>query len=335
MKELGGDSKLNGRFFVIKRKHSEKSPDAKFQSPLRKIPLSRLRFTTVTKTAPENNDFTKMLTKLLRSVGIHKESPPKDPESIHTTSTNQQVKERKASPKIAPSIIKTAMRRTNSNCQQKMVQTEPYKCQVCEIRASRRLVDREAQCVIKTFADASVQVAVEDFQSPLKSILKNKSLALLTPAQILAQDKGKEEVKKSIFPATVPELRPKEAVGGLLETPPLEKKLLQSQRGKPGARGFNRRRGFGVPGPRNNRAAYEPARDANNFGRPRENFGGFDRNRFADRSFEEEFISDDVELFEPQFREGNRERPFFEPPDHSGRDNRFGGGGYAGERRFW
>lgn len=72
----------------------------------------------------------------------------------------------------------------------KMCQTDPYKCEVCEERATRKFEEQGVQCEEKTLVDASTQTVIEE--------PKNKSLFHMTPAQILAElDRKKEEEAKN------------------------------------------------------------------------------------------------------------------------------------------
>lgn len=186
--------------------------------------------------------------------------------------------------------------------QMKMVQTEPVNCQLCEIRAMRKYANQVTQCERKTTADASTQVAEDEFKTPLKSILKTKSLALLTPAQILAQEKGedarrKEETKPS--PVKAPEK-------AAPERPP------RSQRPDLDGGRFGRNRGFGGRFEdrefANRDRGFERARDGFQgnalFERPRQEFG---HNR------EVEIIEIDDYMEEDEDRRYQSQR-FFDPP---------------------
>lgn len=321
----------------------DKSPEVKFQSPLRRL-VSRLRFTTVAKTSPENTNFSNMLTKLLWSTRIQKELPESILKEENTVNQKKKGMMIQCAPTTEKSLIAPKKVLTNKphkdmyaskNCA-KAIQTEPFKCQVCEVRACRRLVDVDVQCEAKTFAEVAVQVT-EEF-SPWKHAMKNKSLALLTPAQILAQEKEKEEVKKNVFatPSSSPQVdKPAEVTPAKKEKP---------KPGKPvnrGRGGFNKRRGGFGGSSSKSRPFFEPPNDV-------EDRFEFDRNRYSGRRFDEDVFLEDFQVddyFEPRF--GSHEsfdesdirsfhddmRSFPESPEGSVR----GGGrfGYKRKRKFW
>lgn len=201
----------------------------------------------------------------------------------------------------------------------KMVQTEPMKCQVCEVRASRRTADTGVQCDTKSFSEMSVQVTDEDL-SPWKN--KNKSLALLTPAQILAQ----EEMKKDVFAHSSPkQVQNRPGKKANKSVPP--EKFVNRGRG-----GFSRRGSGYRGGSSKSRPFYEPPEDLEF----REGFDTFRGNRFSDRRFEESFDEDfhlDDDYFDDHesFHEADMQS-FHDSPEGSTRGGRFG---YKRKRKFW
>lgn len=97
-------------------------------------------------------------------------------------------------------------------------QTEPVKCQVCEVRKSLTYESTLTQTIEPTTYDVSTQVSIEDLnKSPTfgpRSILKStptvQSIAHLTPSQILAQlqNEKKEDINKPWIPAPKKETFP-------------------------------------------------------------------------------------------------------------------------------
>lgn len=374
IKELGGDSKLSGRFFLKQSKKPENPTDTKFQSPLRRIPLVRLNFTTMQKNAEEKSTFSTTLSKLLLSIGIApkdenkqpepekktegkppdvpkapvisavKSAPlvqiipkPKIPAAPQITPVKPQVTPNKPQAPAKPQVTANApksvsmkiAKKTNTTLigakfQMKMVQTEPFNCQLCEIRATRKYVNQETQCGQKTTADASTQVTDEEFKSPLKSILKNKSLAHLTPAQILAQEKGTtiEETKKSLFPIAQKE-KPSPVKA------PEKSPLSNPKRPDLDSGRFGRNRSFG------NRFDDREFnnRDRGNFERNQlGNREGFHGNSAYDRphtEFGRNFGNREVEIIDVDDymeEEDDRHYPnqrFFEPPSYSKNPNNY------------
>lgn len=194
------DTNLNGCFFPKKIiKGTEKPVDVKYLSPLRKIPVVRFCFTTLPKANEERTSLEKTLNKLLLGVGLAETS------SLSTS---------KALPKPSSSetpgktvIIQSSKKKYDpilgTKFQMKMCQTDPVKCHICEIRNARKFIDVGVQCE-NVLVDSGTQMTEDDIQyltikMPIKGILKNQSLAYLTPAQLLANTNSSEVSKRGEF----------------------------------------------------------------------------------------------------------------------------------------
>lgn len=154
-----------------------------------------MNFTSLAK--PEDDTgFSATLNRLLKSLGLLKEIEVEKTEKCQPSQkiTRPRLPRRRNKPHVtaATQVVDATTPATHL---MKMCQTDPYKCEVCEVRASRKFQDQIIQCEIKTYVDAFTQTVAEE-----SSPLKNKSLSHMTPAEILAEleKKKKEEANKSV-----------------------------------------------------------------------------------------------------------------------------------------
>lgn len=191
----------------------------KWRSPLRKVFPVRFTFTTPSKKQQCQDSLKTTLNKLLRvctSRQIAEDvSPTPKPSTAQLPNTaapgitNTKVsklisgvkyspsepvvvnetkpKLRQRSPPVAPPPPVLITRATIA------IQTEPVKCQICEIRSARKFDTKATQTEVK-LADESTQVSTDDlnkssFMFTPRGILKNtavQSLSHMTPAQLMA-----------------------------------------------------------------------------------------------------------------------------------------------------
>lgn len=248
---------------------------------------------------------------------------------------------RKTKPAAALAIVDATSPATHL---MKMCQTDPYKCEVCEVRATRRFQDQAIQCEMKIVVEAATQTVAEE-ASPMK-----KSLSHMTPAEILAElgNKKKDEgiKKEDILDTIVIEddvldsgatLQNKERSVELdhgdkdvLEAKKFSQKSKQDE--KPWSKRQNsfgerkhfdsprgRGRGSGPPYFRNTRGVgFRP-----NSRKPCYNDGSdvFGPNFDDDEDYNQSFGSsqeNQFNSFEDNYynRGGPSNRPFYEPPEH-------------------
>ncbi|KAF5277910.1 hypothetical protein FQA39_LY06062 [Lamprigera yunnana] len=199
IKACDGDPQFIGRFLMKNvRKGPEKVQEGKFISPLRKTPFIRFSYTTLTKSGEERSTLKNALNKILNNLGrleAIKRSPVKSATSLIEESSSQKIGDSKI-------ILLKA----------KLCQTDPVKCQLCEIRKTRNFVDKEIQCAI-SYRSFGTQTT-EDESSRLggKTSFKNQSIAHLTPAQLMRQTENQNDPKQlthfasqRIFPEISPE----------------------------------------------------------------------------------------------------------------------------------
>lgn len=173
---IGDD--FEGRFFLKPwkkpKQQDEKNEDDKTRTPMKKPPVVRFNFTTKCKTGKEKSYLYSTCNKLLATVGLEKtppESPPYPPPSQKVNSPVTLLK------KPPTPIAKP--------------ENEPFKCHTCEMRKARQFTDSGSQCKSE-MVSVSTQMTDEDLirfgcKPAIKGILKNQSLAELTPAQLLSQ----------------------------------------------------------------------------------------------------------------------------------------------------
>lgn len=296
----------------------------------------------MTRNIDEKSTFSATLSKLLVAIGVQKLASPKivenaKPEVITLSDSPTPPPVTTAAPVVATKAKRARRKKifdpiVGAKFQQKMVQTDPYKCQVCEIRSQRKFKDEEVQCENKLFVEVSVQVSEEDFQSPLKSILKNKSLACLTPAEILAQEKLKaEEAKKNLF-----SVKKEEEV----EERPEPKQKHHHERDFQRRGGYNfDREEHDYPNEYEHEESYDHGRYSDRrFGKSnRRPYNRFrNHNRIVELDEEEEFeeqFYEDVGFEEPPTPHYKKEKPFYKQNREYERPRRMPrGGGYRGRR---
>ncbi|KAK5643709.1 hypothetical protein RI129_007554 [Pyrocoelia pectoralis] len=193
IKILGNELQLSGRFFLTKtQKEIEKPQEGKFMSPLRKIPIVRFSFTTPSKSGEEKTTMQSTLSKLLASLGVVEAIPPVTakpspsrvaPEPLQHVTNANDISNRDVT--LVDTVNMSTPKKT------KMCQTDSSKCQLCEIRKSRKFVNVSSQVEIDSIS-VGTQVSEDDFirmgiKLPIKDNLKNQSLSHLTPAQLMRQ----------------------------------------------------------------------------------------------------------------------------------------------------
>lgn len=192
IKELSRDGKLNAHFTFKKVNFvKEKSVEVKYQSPLKRTPSVRFPF-TAPKSKEENSPFAQSLNRVLAKLGIAKETVP--------------------SPKSSPAILKNNNNTDNlSNIRSKssvnrvsvLTQADLHvRCEKCEKRSALNFKNKSNQTVpVMTFSTGT-QVSEEDFRPKENDFLKNKSLAYLTPAQLMRQDKTDSNFSSNKYTTT-------------------------------------------------------------------------------------------------------------------------------------
>lgn len=172
------DPKFVGRF--IPRKPDavrEREKEAPNQSPMRKAAVVRFNFTSKLnkRSAGGSSSSGTSLHKLMALLGIHWEV--EEEESEESVPKQQVVPAKSVTPEApaAPDI--------SGSCST-AVQTEPVKCQICQIRHARKHSEGQTQTSSTTTCHVSTQVSIEDLAI---STPAPKSMAHLTPAQLLAQ----------------------------------------------------------------------------------------------------------------------------------------------------
>lgn len=210
----GNGAKLCGRFFpTVTAVGAERPVDGsmKFRSPLRKLNPVRFMFTTPCKRNAQEDSSKVMLNKLLTVCGfsILPDSIPRNTPTPNTSSTlpppPPQLSSTGATPvpspvRVTPSTPQppvivpqppVLIKRTSVS-----VQTEPLKCQICEIRSARQFNTCSTQTTELDMQDEGTQVYQEDLRESCvtftpRGILKNssssvQSISHMTPAQLLA-----------------------------------------------------------------------------------------------------------------------------------------------------
>lgn len=217
IRAMSDDRKFSGRLIVKQSAELKIKSDIKYQSPLRRIPIVRFNFTTPPKVTDEVDGFALALDRILRSVGIVKESINLDEsvESLTKSANNSHVDEDTASLTWKAALLGSKKPEVSS-------------CEECKKRKQKTFVEVGSQCADnKETCSIGIQVNDEDL-IPAKK--KNESIALLTPAQLLGKIKEKESEKE-----TIPEQGPEKKKVGTPFTSP-EKRRPPPTRGRGGFR---------------------------------------------------------------------------------------------------
>lgn len=203
LKFLSNEKQFSGRLCV----YTERTvPDSVKWSLLK--PPPNLSYTTP-KTLNENT-FTHILNRLFRFVGLPKRIPleeneldivkagddmdldlePPPPPTISPQKQKQQQQQpqqkqqqqqkQKQLPKVKQQTKNTSI--LGSKFLMKMVQTDPVKCEQCQLRDSKKYETIGVQCGESSQSTVSTQVCEEDIMPK-----KKQSLAALTPAQLLGK----------------------------------------------------------------------------------------------------------------------------------------------------
>ncbi|RZC33063.1 uncharacterized protein BDFB_002436 [Asbolus verrucosus] len=186
IKAMSDDRKFTGRLSVKPSLEQKNKPEVKYQSPLRRIPIVRFQFTSPAKVAEEIDSFAAALDKILQKIGVLKETIDLDevPEVGMKTGASSFADEDTMALTLKASLLnyKTL--------------TDVTTCEECKKRKLKVFSDVGSQCVDgKETNSVGVQVSEEDL-SPTKGLLKNDSIAYLTPAQLLGKEKEKEKDKE-------------------------------------------------------------------------------------------------------------------------------------------
>ncbi|GLV37167.1 hypothetical protein CBL_02003 [Carabus blaptoides fortunei] len=223
----GNGAKLCGRFFpTVTTLGAEKPADGsmKFRSPLRKLNPVRFMFTTPYKRSAQEDSSKVMLNKLLTVCGfsILPDSVPRNAPTPNTSSSSSlfppppQLSSTGITP--VPSPVRAPppapqppvlvpqppilIKRTSVS-----VQTDPVKCQICEIRSARQFNTCNTQTTEVDVHDEGTQVCQEDLRESCvtftpRGILKNslssvQSISHMTTAQLLALQQESSAVPQS------------------------------------------------------------------------------------------------------------------------------------------
>lgn len=187
VKELSGEVKKE--FVFVQSNRVVDRTEVKYQSPLRKQPLVRFQFTTPQKSA-EESVFTKNLNKLIDTLRVNN-----DVVNLERSPTVEQVPLRVES--VPQTQTQNNARHTVSRMVSISAQTDTFSCEDCERRSARKFVSQGTQTVTTMTFNVATQVILEELEkeacpSP-SDLLKQKSLAYLTPAQLLGQTKSKAD----------------------------------------------------------------------------------------------------------------------------------------------
>lgn len=159
-----------------KTRRNERLDEEELSSPLKVLPHRLLNFTSIPRRRrPPQLSFSELLKRLLHQTRIQ--------ERPLQTTTKIKVK-KTVFPKTEVPPVKAFF----TTCEDSDLLFDgnienKNKCDVCEVRARRCLVDRDVQCETKTFSEVAVQVSEEDLRFPRKSILKNRLFATSESAQ--------------------------------------------------------------------------------------------------------------------------------------------------------
>ncbi|XP_019870505.2 serine/arginine repetitive matrix protein 2 isoform X2 [Aethina tumida] len=169
IKFLDNGKKYIGRLSVKPTKEQPPVPvSIKNKSPLLRSSRIRFPFTKPPANVPPGKEFSSSMERLLQCVGL----------STRAVALEPVPQEKKEEAAVARKSIDNAR-----NVLPKMVQTDPYRCENCEIRKRKSFNAISVQCgepVIK-MVSVETQVCEEDLMP------KKKSLAALTPAQLLGK----------------------------------------------------------------------------------------------------------------------------------------------------
>ncbi|KRT83479.1 hypothetical protein AMK59_3422 [Oryctes borbonicus] len=150
LSEINEASKASGKFLLRKsQKCPIKASSGEGLSPFKKVPAIKFQFTTCSKQVDDKQYFSSSLNRLLRRLG--KEAIFQETCAPVAVSNLKSMEHKKASADVK---------------------------QTCNI---------STQTDPPSVSDFGCQVTFEEVPSPMKSILKQQSLAKLTPAQLLAQ----------------------------------------------------------------------------------------------------------------------------------------------------
>ncbi|EFA02081.2 uncharacterized protein mkg-p [Tribolium castaneum] len=257
IKVMSDERKFTGRLLVKSSPMEQiNKNDVKYQSPLRRIPVVRFQFTTPSKTIEGMDGFSVAVDKILKSVGIVKESISNEVIETGQKSQNSSF----ADEDTAALTLKATM----------LGAKKEVSCDECKKRKQKTFVEVGSQCADnKETCAVGIQVNEEEL-TPTK-VVKNESIAFLTPAQLLGKNKESDKNKES---PTSPQKVEK-------KTPEVKKKPQPSPRGRGGFR-----KG-GPPARNNERPFYEEKFDYYenpSFGHRR--YGG--PSRFPQQHYEEE-----------------------------------------------
>ncbi|XP_044255615.1 uncharacterized protein LOC123005749 [Tribolium madens] len=308
IKLMSDDRKFTGRLLVKSSSLEQKNKnDVKYQSPLRRIPVVRFQFTTPSKTTEEIDSFTIAIDKILKSVGIMKESINLVDETIAVPkSLNSSFADEETT---AALTLKATM----------LGAKKEVACEECKKRKQKTFVEVGSQCADnKETCTVGIQV-IEEELTPTK-LVKNESIAFLTPAQLLGKNKesDKKEATTPPLPSTLEKVEKKK------ETE-VKKKLPLTPRGRGG--GFKK-------GPPRERPFYEEEfeyyeRLGPAYENPRENFG---HNRYGggpSSRLPQQHFNEEEDCGAQRFQ-----RQYDEDDDFYGNFNDFNNQPYRGRPRF-
>lgn len=163
---MSEERKFNGRLCVKSLELKNKN-ETKYQSPLRRVPVIRFNFTSPVKINEAYDAYAATIDRLLLRSGITKE------EIDAIDLTNESLS------KTFKDEIGLNHRKTS--------------CEECSKRKQKEFFTVGTQCESpNTTVEIGVQVSEVDFAPSGKGLLKNDSIAYLTPAQLLHKEKAQE-----------------------------------------------------------------------------------------------------------------------------------------------
>lgn len=160
---MSEDRKFNGRL-CVKSLETRSKNEMKYQSPLRRVPVIRFNFTSPVKITETYDAYAAAIDRLLLKSGISKE----EIDAIDLTNEFSSKDE------------------IGSRSKEKS-------CEECRKHKQKEFFTVGTQCESPNKAvEIGVQVSEADFAPSGKGLLKNDSIAYLTPAQLLNKEKAQE-----------------------------------------------------------------------------------------------------------------------------------------------
>ncbi|XP_044730088.1 uncharacterized protein LOC123293362 [Chrysoperla carnea] len=194
-------TKKSGRFFPTlipsSNEHQDTKAQGKWKSPLKKMTIVKFSFTTPNKV--KENEVQNNMKRLLATINLREKVITPPPPRIQKSTS------------ISESIPITSQIRPPEKAiiavKDRHMQTDPYVCNVCEIRNARKFTTTATQTTNLGGLDEATQVTPSDLPAPPppRGILKNSnypSLSHLTAAQLREQDELRNQKDSSNSPGS-------------------------------------------------------------------------------------------------------------------------------------